>query len=63
MTDEAPPQLTEGERDVCGWEECGQAIYVKRQAHVEGDDTLEWVHDVPTNQTVCPGWKPKAKPA
>lgn len=62
MNQPVPDQLTEGDRDVCGWPECGQAIYVKRNVHVEGDDTLDWVHDVPTAQKVCPGWQPKAKP-
>lgn len=53
----------EGERTACGWEDCDVPILVKRQSHVDGPDTLEWVHDVPNQQKVCPGWQPKAKPA
>lgn len=54
--------MNEGDKATCSWQECGQPIFVKKQVHVDGDDTLEWVHDVPTNQTVCPGWRPHAKP-
>lgn len=55
--------LVAGQTSTCAWPECATPILFKRQVHVDGPDTMEWVHDVPTHQTVCPGWKPKAKPA